>query len=134
MGNTQEQVDELMAYLSTKGLSQYDNATEANAGIWPKGNPNNAYAKYFIGNSYLATITPKNMNSKEKTILPLSNVTFEPGCRNNWHIDRKSTRLNSSHANISYAVFCLKKKKDLLLSISSPGIRAFLKLHLVKHI
>src|SRR3712207_7998613 len=31
-----------------------------------------------------------------------------------WHVlqaDRKSTRLNSSHANISYAVFCLKKKK-----------------------
>src|SRR3712207_7178447 len=29
--------------------------------------------------------------------------------------DRKSTRLNSSHANISYAVFCLKKKKLLTL-------------------
>src|SRR3712207_7586640 len=28
--------------------------------------------------------------------------------------DRKSTRLNSSHANISYAVFCLKKKKKTL--------------------
>src|SRR3712207_7348695 len=29
-----------------------------------------------------------------------------------WHeLDRKSTRLNSSHANISYAVFCLKKKQ-----------------------
>src|SRR3712207_7043562 len=28
-------------------------------------------------------------------------------------LDRKSTRLNSSHANISYAVFCLKKKKQL---------------------
>src|SRR3712207_6900665 len=28
-----------------------------------------------------------------------------------WLVDRKSTRLNSSHANISYAVFCLKKKK-----------------------
>src|SRR5258707_4302049 len=28
--------------------------------------------------------------------------------------DRKSTRLNSSHANISYAVFCLKKKKQTL--------------------
>src|SRR3712207_7702760 len=27
-------------------------------------------------------------------------------------LDRKSTRLNSSHANISYAVFCLKKKKQ----------------------
>src|SRR3712207_7513405 len=30
-----------------------------------------------------------------------------------WRADRKSTRLNSSHANISYAVFCLKKKKNL---------------------
>src|SRR3712207_8140496 len=30
-----------------------------------------------------------------------------------WFRDRKSTRLNSSHANISYAVFCLKKKKQL---------------------
>src|SRR3712207_7797345 len=31
--------------------------------------------------------------------------------------DRKSTRLNSSHANISYAVFCLKKKKNEHTSI-----------------
>src|SRR3712207_8050781 len=30
--------------------------------------------------------------------------------------DRKSTRLNSSHANISYAVFCLKKKKKVTLT------------------
>src|SRR3712207_8529097 len=29
--------------------------------------------------------------------------------------DRKSTRLNSSHANISYAVFCLKKKNNVVL-------------------
>src|SRR3712207_7468294 len=29
-----------------------------------------------------------------------------------WPLDRKSTRLNSSHANISYAGFCLKKKKQ----------------------
>src|SRR3989449_3520645 len=28
-----------------------------------------------------------------------------------WNLDRKSTRLNSSHGYISYAVFCLKKKK-----------------------
>src|SRR5258707_10667480 len=32
-------------------------------------------------------------------------------------LDRKSTRLNSSHANISYAVFCLKKKKSYWLVI-----------------
>src|SRR3712207_8383484 len=31
--------------------------------------------------------------------------------------DRKSTRLNSSHANISYAVFCLKKKKKSILTV-----------------
>src|SRR3712207_7396326 len=37
-------------------------------------------------------------------------------------VDRKSTRLNSSHANISYAVFCLKKKKTqtLIFTISKP--------------
>src|SRR3712207_8373551 len=33
--------------------------------------------------------------------------------------DRKSTRLNSSHANISYAVFCLKKKEHTLLHQTS---------------
>ncbi len=44
------------------------------------GIPNTAYAKYFIGNSYLNPLTnPKNG-------LFLANVTFEPGCRNNWHI------------------------------------------------
>src|SRR3712207_7571929 len=32
-------------------------------------------------------------------------------------LDRKSTRLNSSHANISYAVFCLKKKKKYHTSL-----------------
>ena len=46
--------------------------------IFPIGEPNTAYAKYFIGNSYLAPI------SKEQ--IPFNNVTFEPGCRNNWHI------------------------------------------------
>src|SRR3712207_8407650 len=34
-------------------------------------------------------------------------------------IDRKSTRLNSSHANISYAVFCLKKKKEKMCELRS---------------
>src|SRR2546422_6379628 len=36
--------------------------------------------------------------------------------------DRKSTRLNSSHGYISYAVFCLKKKKDNLLNVSMPAL------------
>src|SRR5947209_11453664 len=37
---------------------------------------------------------------------------FRRGARAAVVLDRKSTRLNSSHANISYAVFCLKKKKS----------------------
>ena len=48
--------------------------------IFPIGEPNAAYARYFTGNSYLAPI------SREQVYI--SNVTFEPGCRNNWHIHR----------------------------------------------
>src|SRR5256885_9855919 len=44
------------------------------------------------------------------------NVVYEPNARGKnakgVDIDRKSTRLNSSHLVISYAVFCLKKKRD----------------------
>src|SRR3712207_8042953 len=40
-------------------------------------------------------------------------------------LDRKSTRLNSSHANISYAVFCLKKKNiSTVLSLRRPRVRS----------
>mgnify|MGYP001774297480 FL=1 len=46
--------------------------------IFPIGEPNTAYAKYFIGNSYLAPVSREQVH--------ISNVTFEPGCRNNWHI------------------------------------------------
>lgn len=48
--------------------------------IFPIGEPNTAYAKYFIGNSYLAQISTDQ--------IPFANVTFEPGCRNNWHIHK----------------------------------------------
>ena len=44
------------------------------------GAENTAYARYFIGNSYLNPLT------KPEDGLFLANVTFEPGCRNNWHI------------------------------------------------
>src|SRR3712207_8951714 len=45
-----------------------------------------------------------------------------PGAYDHHHEDRKSTRLNSSHANISYAVFCLKKKKTTQPHIYNPTI------------
>ena len=46
--------------------------------FFPIGEPNDAYAQYFVGQSYLAPV------SKEQ--IPVFNVTFEPSCRNNWHI------------------------------------------------
>src|SRR3712207_9596053 len=45
-----------------------------------------------------------------------SSVSEPPGSCVNPGRDRKSTRLNSSHANISYAVFCLKKKNKIELN------------------
>src|SRR5256885_15346470 len=39
-------------------------------------------------------------------------------------IDRKSTRLNSSHLVISYAVFCLKKKKNKFLIVCGPRVES----------
>src|SRR5690606_25396733 len=43
--------------------------------------------------------------------------TCQP-CAQGWSLDRKSTRLNSSHVKISYAVFCLKKTKTTQRNIS----------------
>src|SRR2546430_4126807 len=55
-----------------------------------------------------------------RTRLFLSSITLPDAAM----LDRKSTRLNSSHSQISYAVFCLKKKKKLgilALAIQSAG-------------
>ena len=49
--------------------------------IFGMGQPNDAYAQYFTGNSYLNPLTDAG-----KCPVFLANVTFEPGCRNNWHI------------------------------------------------
>src|SRR3989442_7429170 len=50
--------------------------------------------------------------------------TTGPGARADAGIpDRKSTRLNSSHVRISYAVFCLKKKKTMFKTQSNLGIK-----------
>src|SRR2546427_8055320 len=38
-------------------------------------------------------------------------------------LDRKSTRLNSSHSQISYAVFCLKKKKNKVIEVSRTCVK-----------
>ena len=48
--------------------------------VFGLGKLNTEFSKYFIGNSYLNSLT-----DPKETIF-MANVTFEPGCRNNWHI------------------------------------------------
>ena len=53
--------------------------------IFPLGEKNTAYAAYFTGQSYLAPLTIEGIVS--------ANVTFEPACRNNWHIHHKGGQI-----------------------------------------
>ena len=53
-------------------------AQHAASMVFPIGAPNDAYAQYFIGQSYLAPVVSDQVF--------IANVTFEPGCRNNWHV------------------------------------------------
>lgn len=47
---------------------------------FPLGDKNDAFAKYFVGQSYLHMLSTQQ--------IAIANVTFEPGCRNHWHIHR----------------------------------------------
>src|SRR2546426_519541 len=49
----------------------------------------------------------------------VTNINGNPSAKDNNGLDRKSTRLNSSHLVISYAVFCLKKKKTQVYAKTS---------------
>ena len=53
-------------------------AKHQNEMVFPIGAPNDGFAKYFVGQSYLAPLSVQQVG--------IYNVTFEPGCRNNWHI------------------------------------------------
>lgn len=61
-------------------LPYEDEAMRAHAKemVFPIGNPNDGFAKYFTGKSYLAPVSTSQVG--------IFNVTFEPRCRNNWHI------------------------------------------------
>src|SRR5260221_5569160 len=71
---------------------------------------------------YTTLFRSKNLKYHELTLeeghpaLMILQQLRDEAHRNCCKIDRKSTRLNSSHTVISYAVFCLKKKKELLLA------------------
>ncbi len=53
--------------------------------VFGLGQPNDAFAKYFSGQSYI------NMLAKTDNGIGFMNVTFEPGCRNNWHIHKSKS-------------------------------------------
>lgn len=58
--------------------------TSGHGGFFGMGEPNDGFAQYFTGNSYLNPVT------KEDDPLQIHNVTFEPGCINHWHIHHAS--------------------------------------------
>ena len=53
-------------------------ARHAASMVFPIGAPNDGFAQYFTGRSFLAPVSAEQVG--------IFNVTFEPGCRNNWHI------------------------------------------------
>lgn len=58
----------------------------AKENVFGLGQENRAFAQYFIGNSYLNPLT-----KPDECPISFTNVTFEPGCRNNWHIHHASS-------------------------------------------
>src|SRR3712207_7369782 len=59
----------------------------------------------------LGEVAPDELAPLRSGMAGLEGDLVDEGITVESDLDRKSTRLNSSHANISYAVFCLKKKK-----------------------
>src|SRR3712207_6875158 len=70
--------------------------------------------KDFANRIALVGRTPPDQLAGKKHLRRLRKVSRQINTRSGRQTDRKSTRLNSSHANISYAVFCLKKKKTTI--------------------
>ena len=97
MGVTEEQLQAIQSALYDKGLVEESMRLEsaiaqvlgdvypiASPSSWPLGEPNDAYAKYFTGQSYLALLDSAS---------GLCNVSFEPGCRNNWHVHHGAVQI-----------------------------------------
>ena len=70
------------AFRMAKEVYAGDGEQEQHGGFFGQGEPNTAFAQYFTGVSYI-----KSLTGPKETVF-IANVTFEPGCRNNWHIHR----------------------------------------------
>lgn len=94
--------------------------------VFGTGAENTGFAQYFIGNSYLNPLTdPKNC------AVFMANVTFEPGCRNNWHSPRSKRRwtafdLHSRRGMVSGRIKRGMRKMIFHFSHASFGIAAYI--------
>lgn len=79
-GVTPEQTDAILALVRRPADPA---ALPADWSPIPVGKPNDAFAKFFTGRSYLHPLTTAQV--------PAFGVTFEPGCRNNWHVHHAKT-------------------------------------------
>ena len=69
-----------------------DEAPFFEANVFGLGEPNARFAQYFTGQSFLNPLTDAGVGE-----FPLFNVSFEPGCRNNWHPPRHERRRADPH-------------------------------------
>lgn len=75
LGISQEKIDQILK--QTGYIKEYVFHNE----IFPRGSKNETYAQFFTGQSYLNLLSNEGVN--------VCNVTFEPGCRNNWHVHHR---------------------------------------------
>ena len=67
-------------------MKHTDKAAFDAVNVFGTGAPNEAYAAYFTGQSFVNPLT-----RRDEAPVYLANVTFEPGCRNSWHIHHASS-------------------------------------------
>src|SRR2546427_3644993 len=79
------------------------------------------YTTLFRSRAFDATASTISMENAG--LLPRGSISKQ-GIPSSSKVDRKSTRLNSSHSQISYAVFCLKKKKNMMATHHTHSLEA----------
>ena len=78
--------------------------------LFPIDEPNDAYAKYFVGRNYLAPISTEQVG--------IYNVTFEPSCRNNWHVHHAKT--GSGQILIALASLSYYQERGKTVQVRKP--------------
>jgi len=82
--------------------------------LFPIGKPNDAFAKYFVGQSYLAPVVAGK--------LPVFNVTFEPKCRNNWHVHHAKSGGGQILICVGGRGWCQEKGKEAIELVPGKAV------------